>query len=69
MNKTSGCDTWRDPKLITPPKLPVMISNFGLKIARIATADTIFIAILQKRGKAAGTIPPSDNMKMQPGCN
>ena len=59
-----GKDKWRGPKVINSPQLSVIISHFGLKIARIAIADTIFITILQKRENRRND-SPFDNIKMQ----
>ena len=43
-------DRWRDPKIISPRQLPVIISHFGLKIAALTGADTIFLTKMQKNG-------------------
>jgi hypothetical protein len=45
----SGADVWRDNKVITPPQEPVIISHFGLKIARLDITDNIFLTILEKK--------------------
>ena len=57
-------DTWRDPKIITPPQLPVITSHFGLKTARLIIADSIYLTILQKRENRFDRLSP-DNIKMQ----
>ena len=46
-------DIWRDPKVIIVPQQPVIMSHFGLQIARIAIADNIYLTILQKKGELA----------------
>jgi hypothetical protein len=55
-----------DPKVITPPQLPVIASYFWLKISILTYTDTIILIILQKWENRQSDLP-LDILKMQVG--